>query len=69
MQNEIHNLYLNIPFLEPCDKFKMRKYRLKDDKCTNKQIAKRRKRIKTVKRIGENNYGNKERNNNRRCTA
>lgn len=45
---EICNPYMNIP-LEPCGIPKMRKYRPKDDRCTNKQIAKRRKRNKNRK--------------------
>lgn len=46
---EIYNPYSDISPLEPCDVLKMRKYRLKDDRCTNKQIAKRRKRNKNRK--------------------
>lgn len=59
MQNEIflsentrfniYNPYIDVPILEPCDAPKMRKYRLKDDRCTNKQIAKRRKKNKKRK--------------------
>ena len=33
---EIYNPYIDIPILEPCDAPKMRKYRPKDDRCTNK---------------------------------
>lgn len=44
--NDIYNPYVDISPLEPCDAPKMRKYRPKDDRCTNKQIAKRRKRNK-----------------------
>lgn len=46
---EIYNPYVDISPLEPCDAPKMRKYRPKDDRCTNKQIAKRRKRNKNRK--------------------
>lgn len=46
---EIYNPYSDISPLEPCDTPKMRKYRPKDDRCTNKQIAKRRKRNKNRK--------------------
>lgn len=35
--------------LEPCDAPKMKKYRPKYDRCTNKQIAKRRKKNKNRK--------------------
>ena len=43
---------IDISPLEPCDAPKMRKYRPKDDRCTNKQIAKRRKRNKNRKTHG-----------------
>lgn len=46
---KIYNLCSDIPILEPCDIPKMRKYRPKDDRCTNKQIAKRRKKNKNRK--------------------
>lgn len=46
---EIYNSYIDIPILEPCDALKIGKYRPKDDRCTNKQIAKRRKRNKNRK--------------------
>lgn len=46
---DIYNPYVDTSPLEPCDVPKMRKYRLKDDRCTNKQIAKRRKRNKNRK--------------------
>lgn len=46
---EIYNPYSDISPLEPCDTPKMRKYHPKDDRCTNKQIAKRRKRNKNCK--------------------
>lgn len=46
---EIYNPYSDISPLEPCDVPKNEKYRLKDDRCTNKQIAKRRKRNKNRK--------------------
>lgn len=49
---EIYNPYSDISPLEPCDAPKMRKYRPKDDRCTNKQIAKRRKRNKNRKTHG-----------------
>lgn len=45
----IYNPYIDIPILEPCDTPKIGKYRPKDDRCTNKQIAKRRKRNKNRK--------------------
>lgn len=45
----IYNPYGDTSPLEPCDALKMRKYRPKDDRCTNKQIAKRRKRNKNRK--------------------
>lgn len=45
----IYNPYSDISFLEPCDIPKIRKYRPKDDRCTNKQIAKRRKKNKNHK--------------------
>jgi hypothetical protein len=45
---EICNPYMNIP-LEPCGIPKRRKYHSKNDRCTNKQIAKRRKRNKNRK--------------------
>lgn len=45
----IYNPYGDTSPLEPCDAPKMRKYRPKDDRCTNKQIAKRRKRNKNRK--------------------
>lgn len=46
---EIYNPYSDISLLEPCDTPKMRKYHSKNDRCTNKQIAKRRKRNKNRK--------------------
>lgn len=46
---DIYNPYVDISPLEPCDASKMRKYRPKDDRCTNKQIAKRSKRNKNRK--------------------
>lgn len=46
---EIYNPYSDISPLEPCDAPKMKKYRPKDDRCTNKQIAKRRKKNKNRK--------------------
>lgn len=46
---DIRNPYIDIPILEQCDAPKMVKYRPKDDRCTNKQIAKRRKRNKNRK--------------------
>lgn len=46
---EIYNPYIDIPILDPCDTPKIGKYRPKDDRCTNKQIAKRRKRNKNRK--------------------
>lgn len=51
MLNEqyIHTFKYRYNPLEPCDAPKMRKYRPKDDRCTNKQIAKRRKRNKNRK--------------------
>lgn len=39
----------NIPVLEPCDIPKKTKHRLKDDRCVDKQIAKRRKKNKNRK--------------------
>lgn len=47
---EIYNPYSDIFPLEPCDTHsKMKKYRPKDNRCTNKQIAKRRKKNKNRK--------------------
>lgn len=46
---EIYNPYSDISPLEPCDEPKMKKYCPKDDRCTNKQIAKRRKKNKNRK--------------------
>ena len=46
---KIYNPYSDISPLEPCDAPKMKKYRPKYDRCTNKQIAKRRKKNKNRK--------------------
>lgn len=47
---EIYNPYSNISHSELCDtQPKMKKYRPKDDRCTNKQIAKRRKKNRNPK--------------------
>lgn len=46
---DIYNPYVDISPLEPCDAPKRRKHHSKNDRCTNKQIAKRRKRNKNRK--------------------
>ena len=46
---EIYNPYSDISPLEPCDTPKIGKHHSKNDRCTNKQIAKRRKRNKNRK--------------------
>lgn len=51
----ITNPYSDISPLEPCDIPKMRKYRPKDDRCTNKLPSVERK-TRTLKHIGGNNY-------------
>ncbi|CUQ45000.1 Uncharacterised protein [Phocaeicola vulgatus] len=46
---KICNSYVDIPISEQCDIPSKTKYRPQNDKCTNKQIAKRRKKNKNRK--------------------
>lgn len=46
---KIYNPYVDIPISERCDVPSKTKYRPQNDRCTNKQIAKRRKKNKNRK--------------------